>query len=77
MIQAAHWRRGGADGREAIASSSDIVSLAATFTPKPQHWGKITSRPQPTRADLELLAFRLGVKVSAVKRAIDLGLLHG
>ena len=77
MIQAAHWRRGGADGRESIASSSDIVSLAATFTPKPQHWGKITSRPQPTRADIELLAFRLGVSVSAAKRALDMGLLHG
>jgi hypothetical protein len=77
VIQAAHWRRGGADGRESIAAAGEVVSLAASFTPKPQHWGKITSRPQPTRADIELLAFRLGVSVSAAKQALDMGLLNG
>ena len=77
MIAAAHWRRGGADGREAIAAPGEIVSLAQGYTPSQQFWGKVTSkRPQRlSRADLELVAFRLGCTIPAARRAIELGLV--
>lgn len=77
MIAAAHFRRGGADGREPMAAPGDIVSLAANYQPKPQCWGKVTSK-SPTRfskADLELVAFRLGCSVEAARQAIAMGLV--
>lgn len=77
MIAAAHWRRGGADGREAIAAPGEIVSLASAHTPQQQFWGKVTSkRPQRlSRADLELVAFRLGCSLSSARRAVEMGLV--
>lgn len=77
MIAAAHFRRGGADGREPLVAPGEIVSLAANYMPKPQAWGKVTSRP-PTRlskADLELVAFRLGCSVASARQAIEMGLV--
>lgn len=77
MIAAAHWRRGGADGREQIAAPGEIVSLAASYTGSQQYWGKITSRPPKrlSKTDLELVAFRLGCSVATARRAIELGLI--
>jgi hypothetical protein len=77
MIAAAHFRRGGADGREPLAAFGDIVSLAANYTATPQHWGKVTSRPPKrlSKADLELVAFRLGCSVDAARQAIRMGLV--
>lgn len=77
MIAAAHFRRGGADGREPIAAPGDITSIAAHYTPQQQYWGKVTSkRPQRlSRADLELVAFRLGCNLATARRAIELGLV--
>lgn len=77
MIAAAHWRRGGADGREPIASHGDAVSLAAHYTTSQQYWGKVTSRPPKrlSRADLELVAFRLGCSIDTARRAIEMGLV--
>ena len=77
MIAAAHWRRGGADGREAIAAPGEIVSLASGYTPQQQFWGKVTSkRPHRlSRADLELVAFRLGCSLASARRAIEMGLV--
>lgn len=77
MIAAAHWRRGGADGREQIAAPGEIVSLAANYTPSQQYWGKVTSRPPKrlSRADLELVAFRLGCSIDTARRAIEMGLV--
>lgn len=77
MIAAAHWRRGGPDGREPIAAAGEVVSLAKGFTPQQQFWGKVTSkRPErASRADLELIAFRLGCSVDAARRAMEMGLL--
>lgn len=77
MIAAAHWRRGGATGREPIAAAGDGVSLAAAYAPPKQHWGKITSRPPArlSRAEIELVAFRLGCSPAAARRAIELGLV--
>lgn len=77
VIAAAHWRRGGADGREAIAAPGEVVSIASTYTPAQHYWGKITSRRPPTlsRADIELIAFRLGCSVETARRAIELGMI--
>ena len=77
MIAAAHFRRGGADGREALAAPGDITSIAVNYTPQQTYWGKLTSRP-PTRlskADIELVAFRLGCSLATARRAIELGLV--
>lgn len=79
MIASAHFRRGGADGREPIAAAGEITSFATTYMPPKQHWGKITSK-SPTRlskADLELVAFRLGCSVATARQAIEMGLLNG
>jgi hypothetical protein len=53
------------------------VSLAQHYTPQQQYWGKVTSkRPaKHSRADLELIAFRLGCTVEAARRAIEMGIL--
>jgi len=53
------------------------VSIAAHYTPAQQYWGKVTSRrpERLSRADIELVAFRLGCSVAAAKRAIELGLI--
>ena len=77
MIAAATWRRGGSDGREAIASAGEVVSIAKNYTVTQQFWGKVTSKkPQRlSRADLELVAFRLGCSVESARRAIELGLI--
>jgi hypothetical protein len=77
VIAAAHWRRGGIDGREPIAAPSDSASIASAYTLQQQYWGKITSKPrQPvSRRDLEVIAYRLGCTVDAAKRAYDMGLV--
>lgn len=79
MIAHAHFRRGGADGREPIAAPADITSIAAGYTPAQQFWGKVTSKrpPKHSRADLELTAFRMGVKPAALAQAIQAGLVNG
>jgi hypothetical protein len=77
VIQASHWRRGGPDGREPIASSSDIVSLAAYCKPRPQAWGKVTSHRPLDRRELEFLAWKMGCTVQALQHAISMGLFHG
>lgn len=77
MIAAAHFRRGGSDGREALAAPGDILSIAANYTPQQQFWGKKTSRPPSrlSKADIELVAFRLGCSPATARRAIELGLV--
>jgi len=77
VIQAAHWRRGGADGRESIAAAGEVVSLAASFHARPQTWGKITSRRPLNQRELEYRAFRMGCTVSALREAIARGLFNG
>ncbi len=79
MIAHAHFRRGGADGREPIAAPGDITSIAANYTPQQHYWGTITSkRPeQHSKAAIELAAFRAGVKPAALLQAINAGLVNG
>ena len=77
MIAASHFRRGGSDGREALAAPGDITSIAKNYTPQQQFSGTVTSkRPaRLSRADLELVAFRLGCSLATARRAIELGLV--
>lgn len=79
MVTHAHFRRGGADGREPLAAPGEVTSIAVAFTPAQQFWGKVTSkRPAKfTKADIELTAFRLGVKPAALLQAIESGVVHG
>jgi hypothetical protein len=78
MIAAAHFRRGPGD-REPIAAPGESTSIAATYTPSQQAWGKVTSRqPDPaSRAALELAAFRMGIKPASLAAAIRVGLVNG
>lgn len=78
MIADAHWRRGAGE-REALASPGDVTSLAKSYTPAQQFWGKVTSRqPDPnTVAALELAAFRLGTKPATLAKAIAMGVFDG
>lgn len=79
MIAHAHFRRGGADGREPIAAPGDVTSLAKSYTPSQAYWGKVTSKrpPKLSRPDLELAAFRLGCSVDTAREAILKGLFNG
>lgn len=77
MIASAHFRRAGSVGREPLAAPGEVTSLAATFTPQQAYWGKVTSkRPDPgSKADIELAAFRLGIKPAALMAALRSGVL--
>jgi hypothetical protein len=77
VIAAAHWRRGGPDGREPIAAAGEVVSLAKNYTKSQEYWGKVTSsRPAPlTASHVQLVAFRLGCSFDTARRAILLGLV--
>ena len=79
MIAPAHFRRGGSEGREALAAPGDLTSLAAKFTASQGYWGKITSqRPEPySKGDIELAAFRLGVKPATLRQALNMGVADG
>jgi len=79
VVTHAHFRRGGADGREPIAAPGDVASIASSFTPAQQCWGKVTSkRPaKHSKADIELAAFRAGVKPAALLQAINAGIVNG
>lgn len=68
-----HWRAT-SDGRECVAGPGDHASLERLVR-RGDTAGKITSR-RYTREDLELLAFRYGITVAAVKAAIAHGLLE-
>lgn len=74
----AHWRNGN-EGREPIAAVGETPSIAKTFTPSQQYWGKITSKRKPryTREELESIAYSVGCSVDSLKRAIDQGLFDG
>lgn len=74
-----HWRNSGDARREPVAAVGECQSIAKTYLPPAQHWGKITStRPRRyTREELESIAYRVGCSVEALKRAIDMGLLNG
>jgi hypothetical protein len=75
ISQWSHWANDGAGGRKPVAAVGDSPSMAKTFTTPKEHWGKVTSRPQRSRSELEAIAYQLGWTVENVKRAIALGVL--
>lgn len=66
-----HWRTG-PNGREAVASAGDFVSLERLLTAGEKS-GRITSRPERTGREIEVIAYRLGMTVAEVRRAIARG----
>ena len=73
IARPSHWRTG-PNGREPVAGAGDVVSFGNIVSGAKS--GRITSRPAYTTRELELIAYRLGVTVAAVKQAIALGLLE-
>ena len=69
-----HWRLT-ADGRESVAGPGAHTSLER-LARRGDTSGRTTSRPPYTRRELELIAFRCGISVDAVKKALALGLLE-
>jgi hypothetical protein len=66
-----HWRTG-PNGRESVAAAGDVVSLEHLLR-STEKSGRITSRPERTDEQLEVIAYRLGMTVAAVRRAIARG----
>ena len=66
-----HWRTG-PNGRESVAAAGDVVSLEHLLRSTKKS-GRITSRPERTDDQLEVIAYRLGMTVAAVRRAIARG----
>jgi len=60
-----------------MAAPGDVTSMAAKFTPQQSYWGKITSkRPDPgSKGDIELAAFRLGIRPAVLMAAMRSGVL--
>jgi hypothetical protein len=66
-----HWRTG-PNGRESVAAAGDVVSLEHLLR-STEKSGRITSRPERTDEQLEVIAYRLGMTVAAVRLAIARG----
>ena len=69
-----HWRTG-PHGRESVAAAGEVFSLERLLR-SAEKSGRITSRPERTDEQLEVIAFRLGMTVAAVRRAIARGRLE-
>jgi len=66
-----HWRAG-PHGRESVAAAGEVVSLERLLTGGEKS-GRITSRPERTDREIEVIAYRLGMTVAEVRRAIARG----
>ena len=66
-----HWRTG-PHGRESVAAAGEVVSLERLLTAG-ETSGRITSRPERTDREIEVIAFRLGMTVAEVRLAIARG----
>lgn len=66
-----HWRTG-PHGRESVAAAGEVVSLERLLTAGEKS-GRITSRPERTDREIEVIAFRLGMTVAEVRLAIARG----
>ena len=66
-----HWRTG-PNGRESVAAAGEVLSLERLLRSSEKS-GRITSRPERTDAEIEVMAWRLGWTVAAVRRAIARG----
>jgi len=66
-----HWRTG-PNGRESVAAAGEVVSLERLLTAGEKS-RRITSRPERTDREIEVIAYRLGMTVAEVRRAIARG----
>ena len=66
-----HWRTG-PHGRESVAAAGEVVSLERLLSGG-ERSGRITSRPERTDREIEVIAFRLGMTVAEVRSAIARG----
>lgn len=66
-----HWRTG-PNGRESVAAAGEVVSLERLLTAGEKS-GRITSRPERTDREIEVIAYRLGMTVAEVRNAIARG----
>lgn len=66
-----HWRTG-PHGRESVAAAGEVVSLERLLTAGEKS-GRITSRPERTDREIEVIAYRLGITVAEVRRLIARG----
>ena len=66
-----HWRTG-PHGRESVAAAGEVVSLERLLSGG-ERSGRITSRPERTDREIEVIAFSLGMTVAAVRSAIARG----
>lgn len=66
-----HWRTG-PNGRESVAAAGEVVSLERLLTAGEKS-GRITSRPERTDREIEVIAWRLGITVAEVRRLIARG----
>ena len=66
-----HWRTG-PNGRESVAAAGEVFSLERLLRGVEKS-GRITSRPERTDTEIEVMAWRLGWTVAAVRRAIARG----
>ena len=66
-----HWRTG-PNGRESVAAAGEVLSLERLLRSSEKS-GRITSRPERSDAEIEVIAWRLGWTVAAVRRAIARG----
>jgi hypothetical protein len=66
-----HWRTG-PNGREAVAAAGDFVSLEHLLR-NCEKSRRVTSRPARTEDEIEVIAYRLGMTVAEVRRAIARG----
>ena len=66
-----HWRTG-PHGRESVAAAGEVVSLERLLVAGEKS-GRITSRPKRTDAEIEVIAWTLGMTVAEVRNAIARG----
>ncbi len=66
-----HWRTG-PHGRESVAAAGEVVSLERLLSGG-ERSGRITSRPERTDREIEVIAFSLGMTVAEVRSAIARG----
>ena len=66
-----HWRTG-PHGRESVAAAGEVVSLERLLDSNEKS-RRITSRPERTDAEIEVIAWTLGMTVAEVRRAIARG----
>ena len=66
-----HWRTG-PHGRESVAAAGEVVSLERLLA-SGEKSGRITSRPERTDREIEVIAWRLGLTVVQVRKAIAEG----